>query len=188
MYTETITLAEYPNHRFTVVQDEDASEPITDSGVNVHYYVCESAHYGSSNTEPTGEYSETFDKFLEVFDTDTAFTAFKRWLHVFEGWTWEKIESQTALYNHVGYSQSDWSTLFVCVPDTGDGTATGWAENWSQWARGDVYGVIAEERIECNSSECHGVEDNHYTELESLWGIYADSVEEAATYFATDHL
>lgn len=188
MYSETITLAEYPKHRFTVVQDEDAREPIAESGVNVHYYVCESGFYGSSNTEPTGEYSETFARFMEIFDTDTAFTVFRRWLHIFEEWSWQRIETQTALYNHSGYSQSDWSTLFVCVPNANDGTAVGWAENWSQWARGDVYGVITEKRIPCNSPECHGDENNHYTELGSLWGIYADSAEDAATYFANYYL
>lgn len=188
MYEETITLADYPNYRFKVVQDNDASEPIADSGVNVHYYVCESAHYGSSNTEPNGEYAETFARFLELYDTDTAFTVFRRWLHIFEEWSWRKIESQTALYNHRGYTQSEWATLFVCVPDTGYGTATGWAEEWSQWARGDVFGVIVEKRIPCNSPECHGDEYSHYEELESLWGIYADSAEDAATYFASYYL
>lgn len=188
MYNETITLAEYPKHRFTVVQDMDVCDPIADSGVNVHYYVCESARYGFSNTEPNGEYAETFARFMEVFDTDTAFTAFRRWLHIYEEWSWQKIESQSALYNHVGYSPSEWCTLFVCVPDTGDGTATGWAEEWSQWVRGDVYGVIAEKYIECNSAECHGDEDSHYEESESLWGIYADSAEDAARYMATYYL
>lgn len=188
MYTETITLADYPDYRFNVVQDECVSEPIAESGVNVHYYVCESGFYGSSNTEPSGEYAEIFARFMEVFDTDTAFTVLRRWLHIFEEWSWEKIESQTALHNHVGYSPSEWCTLFVCVPDTGDGSAEGWAEEWSQWARGDVFGVIAEKHIPCNLAECHGDVDNHYEEIESLWGIYADSAEDAATYFATDYL
>lgn len=186
MYAETITLTDHPKYRFQVVQDVGASSPIegVEPAITAH---CVASGYGSI-TKSDDDLTRAYLRFTEYLDEYHAFDVFQRYLKIFHGWTDDQINERVELYEHRGYMQSDWATVLFIVHDEGYGDVQGWAEEWDQWARGDVYGVIAEKRIECESSECHGDEDNHYEEVDSLCGIYANDAEEAATYFATDHL
>ena len=84
------------------------------------------------------------------------------------------------VFNHRGYSQSDWGTVIVESAE-GEDYANNTFDIWSTWAKGDVYGVTVdtEERDECGHW--------HETDTDSLWGIYADDVEVARDYFLNDY-
>lgn len=84
------------------------------------------------------------------------------------------------VFNHRGYVQSDWATVIVESTE-GEDYASNTFDIWSMWAKGDVYGVTVdtEEQGECGYW--------HETDTDSLWGIYADDVEDAREYFLNNY-
>lgn len=166
---ETIEIDE--DNRIVVYYDETASNPIEETGVPVEHYVTR-AGYNSVSDTPTGEFSEAFARFNDALDDPLS--AMRRYLVIFHDWSEERAESQVTVYHHTGYSQSDWAELFVIVPDTGYGTAEGWAKEWSAWAQGDVYGVVHEVRERWINAEDDTEEMSLWNQKDALWGNYLD--------------
>lgn len=192
--SEVVTLEDFPTMRFIVWQDEDAPEPISDSGCPVECLAYREG-YQSIASDNTGKYIDVFKQFYNALgDAEKALRAMKYWLVRFNGWTPEEAEARTLLYSHLGYSQGDWLDMFFIVTEDGYGTPEGWANEWSRWANGDVYVVRAETKIECENLDlCHLDEDDHWTmqndqgvEHMTCGGYYADSPEEAARLHAND--
>lgn len=177
--TVYVTNTDTPGVRYEVVQDGNVSDPIIDSGAPVEHFVVR-AGYTSSTVTPSGELSEVFARFNDEFDN--AIDVTRRYARIFMGYTEAEANTRIALVSTSGHSQSDWAELFVHVSEEGYGTAEGWANEWSQWARGDVFGVSVQTLIPCDSCDCEEWEDG-----DSLWGIYADDAEEVAQYFATEY-
>lgn len=80
-----------------------------------------------------------------------------------------------------GYSQSDWQDLIVWTDTEFDSYMPNVLESVWQWAIGDVYGISLATLTTCE----HGGETERYED--SLWGIYADSYDEAINHFVTNY-
>lgn len=74
-----------------------------------------------------------------------------------------------------GYSQSDWWDVVGYGPSEEE--VKGAINTFAQWLRNDVWTVTVCETVVCDFGE------THREVIESLSGIYADSEEEAITYF-----
>lgn len=179
--TALVELDEYPGYRFKVDPDGDASNPVEDSGCSVDVYAFRGG-YTSTASKVDGDWAAVFARFYELYDAEQALELTQRYARVFKGWTLDETQDRLIIHNMRGYSQSDWQDLFVAVHNEGDGTAKGWAEEWSLWANGDVYGVEAQKLDE--DEEWETVNTPHG--FETLWGIYADDAEEAAKYYAEE--
>lgn len=178
--TVYVTNTDTPGVRYEVVQDDNVSDPISVSGAPVDHFVVRSG-YNSATDSPSGQLSEVFNRFVWEFD-DNGLDVTRRYARIFMGYTEAEANERIALVTTRGHSPGDWAELFVHVSEEGYGTAGSWAEEWAQWARGDVFGVTVQTRIPCDSCDCEEWEDG-----DSLWGIYADDAEEAAQYFATEY-
>lgn len=94
------------------------------------------------------------------------------------------LSERVYLFNHTGYSQSDWAT--VMVEAHSEEAARSTFDAWSGWAKGDVYGVeLVIEKYDADADDWY---DAH--EPESLWGIdgFGLDYEEAATYFLNGYV
>lgn len=101
----------------------------------------------------------------------------RRYLRAFHG-----VED-AFLYEHHGYSQSDWADIWVIVEeaDLHDGNtwtasrevAESIAEEWSDWARGDVYLAESEYRTLADAMEAEDF-DEGWTHHETLSGGIGD--------------
>lgn len=190
-----VTSDEFPNMRFIVHPDTDASDPSEYYGDGVELYVF-AAGYNSCNDTPAGYWSEIFAQFYTDHDNVKALDMVRRFAIIFHGWTREQAENRIMTLSTPGNSPGDWADIFVAVPDENYGCPGSYAEEWSQWANGNVYGVCPERYVPCEHPEtCHGDDDDHWTatndqgvEFDNLWGIYADDVEDAAKYFAENYM
>ena len=190
-----VTSDDYPNMRFIVYPDTDASDPSEYYGDEVELYVF-AAGYKSCNDAPTGYWSELFAQFYNDYDNVKALDMVRRFAVIFHGWTRAQADTRIMTLSTPGGSPGDWADIFVAVPDEGDGSPEGYAEEWSQWARGDVFGVCPERYVPCEHPDsCHGDEDDHWTtsndqglDFDDLWGIYADDAEDAVKHFAENYL
>ena len=180
-----VTLADYPGYVFDVTHDLDASDPVADSGAPVEMYAARGG-YRSTLGDNTGYWIDAHKRFEESFGDDAA-DVLKRFAVAFHGWDKARADDAIHFGTYRGYSQSDWLDVLTVVTEDGYGMAEGWFEEWSQWARGDVYTVGAErfEECDCDCQATHtSREKDNGNELIYVGGIYADDVEEAATYYA----
>lgn len=192
-----ITLDKYPGYRFDVWQDPCAYDPVSESGCPVEVFAYRGG-YGSTADVTTGRLSDMFTRLEGFHDATKALKILRRYLVVFEEWGEDVTEKNVILFQHKGHSPSDWLDLFVAVDDPSPayGYAESWAEEWSQWARGDVFCVKAERFVPCESPDyCHSDEDSHYERvsdqgapLSIIGGLYADDEEEAAKYYAESEI
>lgn len=191
-----VTSDDYPNMRFIVHPDTDASDPIIESGAPVELYAFAGGYCSTLSDNVTGYWDDVFSRFYSQWDEDKALATTRRFARIFHGWSSERAEESLITYHYRGHSQSDWQHLFVAVTEEGYGNAEGWAEEWAQWARGDVFGVCPERYIPCEHPEtCHGDEEDHWVrvndqgvDFDNLWGIYADDAEEAVKHFVENYL
>ena len=181
-----VTLADYPGYVFDVTHDRDASDPVKESGCPVEMYA---AHGGYSSTvsDNDGYWIDAYKRFDDRFNNATE--VLKRFAVAFHGWTVERADDAIHYDSHL--DGSDWLNVLTVVTEEGYGTAEGWFEEWSQWARGDVYTVGAEriEECACGCQATHlSREKDNGNELIYIGGIYADDVEDAAMYYANEEL
>jgi hypothetical protein len=148
-------------------------------------------HSLAENNE--GYWINAFKSFYFALGEDKALNTVRRFAKIFHGW--EDVDNRLTTFHHTGYSQGDWAYLFVAVTEPDSGTALSYAEEWDMWANGQVYGVHAERYVECDSQECHGNEESHWTrstdqglEFEAVWGIYSEDAQIAAEYYANEIL
>ena len=136
----------------------------------------------SGRDEATCELSEVFARAYDTHNADKALDITRRYARVCLGWSKERAEDAIVTYSACGYSQSDWWDILAI---TWDGEyAESLAEEWEQWARGDVWSVMAEYGTVCEQGETHwdtvndqGIDSN------VIGGIYADSAEEAVAHY-----
>ena len=106
--TVYVTNTDTPGVHYEVVQDTCASDPIAESGAPVEHYVVRSGYLSSTDT-PSGELSEVFARFNDVFDN--AIDVTRRYARIFMGYTEAEAGERIALVDTCGHSQSDWSEL-----------------------------------------------------------------------------
>ena len=176
IYDET---ADTPT-RYVVWQDTSAESPATwDADATIMVY----------NTSPRGgrdkatcELSEVFERAYDTHDADKALDITRRYARVCIGWVRERAEGAIVTYSARGYSQSDWWDVLAI---TWEGEyAESLAEQWEQWARGEVWEVMAEYGAECDEGTMHWdtVNDQGINSL-PVCGIYADSAEDAIAHY-----
>lgn len=179
---DIVTIDKFPGIRFIVNQDECAEDPVVESGANVSMFAYRGG-YESTISTPSHYLHTVFLEFLHRFNNDDgmALGALQRFTKVFLG---NSDSVEIALYQYRGYSQGDW--LDILAISEGEGDPVRWCDSWASWARGDVYTVRAEHSSPCSLGHIHwGSADDDIMEL---GGIYADTPEDAARYFATDYL
>lgn len=185
MYSETITLDAHPNVRFEVSQDLDAEDPRTWNDA-VQILTFRSPHYGANNDDVEREAdTRTMEAFGRVYDAtgddEYALKVAQRYARVFE----PDVTVET--FTLRGYSQSDWQDVVIVTPSDGScGTAEGHAETFRQWLYGDVYAVT--ELHPHTWRDDAGNDLTTWEDGDSLSGIYADSAEEAAEYYAAEYI
>lgn len=184
-YSETVTLDAHPNVRFEVSQDFDAEDPREwDREVQILTYRGPRLSRLEDDIERAAD-SRTMEAFGRVYDEsgddEHALKVAQRYARAYEP---DVIIDTFSLR---GYSQGDWQDVVVVTPSDGScGTAESRAETFRQWAYGDVYSVIVQ-----HPHTWHDGDGNTLTTWEdgdSLGGIYADSAEEVAEYYATEYL
>ena len=166
--------------RYVVWQDTDAESPATwDTDNTIMIY---NTSPRSGRDKATCELSEVFERAYDTHDADKALDITRRYARVCLGWSKERAEDAIVAYSARGYSQSDWWDILVI---TWEGEyAEPLAEQWEQWARGDVWEVMAEYGAECDTGTMHwdtvndqGIDSHH------VGGIYADSAEDAIAHY-----
>lgn len=166
--------------RYVVWQDTDTESPANwNSDDTIMVY----------NTSPRGgrdkatcELSEVFERAYDTHDADKALVITRRYARVCLGWVRERAENAIVTYSARGYSQSDWWDVLAI---TWDGEyAESLAKEWEQWARGDVWSVMAEYGEECDAGVMHWdtVNDQGVDSL-AIGGIFADNVESAVSQY-----
>lgn len=183
-----VTLADYPGYVFDVTHDRDASDPVEYLGAPVEMYAAHGS-YRSTIGDNNGYWIDAHKRFDDSFNDATVIL--KRFAVAFHGWDKARADDAIHFATYHGYSQSDWLDVLTVVTEEGYGTAEGWFDEWSQWARGDVYTVGAErvEECACGCQATHTIrEKDNGNELIYLGGIYADDVETAALYYANEEL
>ena len=167
--------------RYVVWQDTDSESPATWNHDNTIMVYNTSPRSGRDKA--TCELSEVFHRvYDEHGDDELALEVTRRYARVCLGWVRERAEGAIMTYSARGYSQSDWWDILAI---TWEGEyAESLAEQWEQWARGDVWSVMAEYGTVCEQGETHwdtvsdqGIESLH------IGGIYADNAEEAASEY-----
>ena len=136
----------------------------------------------SGRDKATCQLSEVFERAFDMHDADKSLAITRRFARVFLGWSRERAENAIVAYSARGYSQSDWWDVLAITWE--EEYAEGLAKNWEQWARGDVWCVMAEYGSECDAGTMHwdtvndqGIDSYH------VGGIYADSAEEAVAHY-----
>lgn len=94
------------------------------------------------------------------------------------------LSERVYMFEHVGYSQSDWATVMVEAYSEEGARST--FNAWSGWAKGDVYG--AELVIEKYDADAAGWYDEH--EPEAIWGIggFESDYDKVADYFLNEYV
>lgn len=185
MYAETITLDAHPGIRFEVSQDLDAEDPREwDNAVQLLTYRGPRLSHLAIDIERAAD-TRTMEAFGRVYDATGddahALTIAQRYARVFE----PDVTIET--FTLRGYSQGEWQDIVVTVPSDGScGAAESHADIFRMWAYGDVYTVT-----EQHPHTWHDGDGNTMTtwdDGDSLSGIYADSAEDAAEYYAANYL
>lgn len=166
--------------RYVVWQDSDSDSPAKwDADATVSIY---NTSPRSGRDKATCELSEVFERAYDMHDADKALTITRRYARVCLGWDRERAEGAIVTYSACGYSQSDWWDILAI---TWEGEyAESLAEQWEQWARGDVWEVMVEYGEECDKGDLHWdtVNDQGVDSL-AVGGIYADSAEGAVSEY-----
>ena len=168
--------------RYVVWQDTDTESPATwDDDNTVMVY---NTSPRSRRDKATCELSEVFERAYDTQDADKALDITRRYARVCLGWTPERAGNTIVTYSARGYSQGDWWDI-LAITYEGE-YAESLAEEWEQWARGDVYCVMAEYGSECDEGVMHWdpVNDQGINSY-PIGGIYADSAEEAVSYYTS---
>lgn len=183
-YSEIVTLDSHPGIRFEVSHDIDAEDPREwNDAVQILTYRAP----WSSQTDDIGNVadSRTVEAFGRVYDMTgddgEALRFAQRYARVFE--------PDVTISTHTirGYSQGEWQDIVVTVPSDGScGAAEGIARTFEQWVFGDVYTVTEQHPHTWRDDD--GNELTTWDDGDSLGGIYADSAEEAAEYYAAEYI
>lgn len=169
--------------RYAVRPDTSAESPATwDADATVMVY---STSPRGGRDKATCELSEVFERAYDTHDTDKALDITRRYARVCLGWTPERAEGAIVTYSARGYSQGEWWDI-LAITYEGE-YAEPLAEEWEQWARGDVWSVMAEYGTECDAGSMHwDTVNDQGIDFYPIGGIYADSAEEAVSqYLAT---
>jgi hypothetical protein len=176
-----VTHDDDPETRYIAMQDTDAESPVHWGWFDVYVY---SASYGGSTDEGRADESMIarafFTRYALDHDAEDALSFARRWATIYEGYTPEQATLSIATYSARGYSQSDWWDVLV-ITDDRDTDARGCAETWEQWARGDVWFVYPERRLECDHEHEHWDREPFF--YAGLGGIYADDAESAVSQY-----
>lgn len=182
--TVIVTSDDDATTRYVVWQDDAAhcDSPNGWAGATAYVYST-SSHSTADDADDT--LSEVFFRvYGEHGDDALALAVTRRYARVTLGWAEAEAEARIVTYSARGYSQSDWWDILSIDPR---GYAEDHAHTWEQWARGDVFAVMAEERIECASEECHGDDDAHWEPGDACGGIYADDAEDAVSHYLANN-
>lgn len=169
--------------RYVVWQDENAESPATwDDSNTIMVY---NTSPRSGRDKATCELSEVFARAYDMHDADKALDITRRYARVFLGWARERAEDAIVTYSARGHSQGDWWDVLAITYE--NDYAKSLAKEWEQWARGNVWVVMAEYGTECDKGTMHWDSVNDQgIDSHSIGGIYADSAEDAVTeYLAT---
>ena len=166
--------------RYVVWQDTDAESPANWNSDNTIMVYNTSPRCGRDKA--TCELSEVFERAYDMHDADKALTITRRYARVCLGWDRERAEGAIVTYSARGYSQSDWWDILTI---TYEGEyAEPLAEEWGQWARGDVYCVMAEYGTECDAGTMHwDTVNDQGIDSDVIGGIYADSAEDTIAHY-----
>ena len=165
--------------RYVVWQDSDSDSPANWNNDNTVMVYNTSPR--SERDKATCELSEVFHRVYEEHRNDRlALEVTRRYARVCLGWTPERAEGAIVTYS--GYSQGDWWDILAITYE--DEYAELLAKEWEQWARGDVYYVMAEYGEECDKGTMHWdtVNDQGIDSL-AIGGIYAESAEDAVSEY-----
>jgi len=167
--------------RYVVWQDSDSESPANwNSDDTVMVY---NTSRRGRRDKATCELSEVFHRvYDEHEDDELALEVTRRYARVCIGWVRERAEGAIVTYSARGYSQSDWWDILAI---TWEGEyAESLAEQWEQWARGDVYCVMAEYGAECDAGTMHwDTVNDQGIDSYPLGGIYAESAEDAVSEY-----
>lgn len=105
---------------------------------------------------------DAFAHYIDRFDAETALELTRRWLRIFHPTSTLVVDIATIS----GYSQGDWLDVVAAVAE-GYGTPESHLDQLRQWAFGDVWVVIPDDKP-------------------AVGGIYADSAEEAVDYYRNE--
>ena len=179
--TVIVTDSDTLNTRYVVWQDEGPESPAEwddDSEVMVYRTA-----YNGRVDAPADELAIVFQRVLDQHNDDTlALLVTQRYARIILGWSParanESIDTKTA---H-GYSQSAWWDI-LAITYEGE-YAKSLAEEWEQWARGDVWCVMLETSTVCDEGGTHwdAVTDQGIDSM-VLGGIYADNAESAVAEY-----
>lgn len=166
--------------RYVVWQDTDAESPANWNSDDTIMIYNTSPRSGSDKA--TCELSEVFARAYDTHDADKALDITRRYARVCIGWTRERAEGAIVTYSARGHSQSAWWDILAI---TWEGEyAESLAKEWEQWARGDVYCVMAEYGTVCEQGETHwNTVNDQGIDSEVVSGIYADSAEDAMSKY-----
>lgn len=185
--TAIVTREDAPDTRFIVWQDETADDPRHEwDDVQLGAY-CAGYRTVADLRDERAAGTGTMAAFLRVYgetgDDARALRVAQRYARALE----PGVTVETS--SHAGYSQSEWADLVIVCP-VGDDSSS-YVEEWSRWARGDVYAVMRETFTECeNPNTCHGDDGDHWQPITDqgvdslvVGGIYADDPEDAVMHY-----
>ena len=166
--------------RYVVWQDTDTESPANwNSDDTIMVY---STSPRSRRDKATCELSEVFERAFDMHDADKALDITRRYARVCLGWSKERAEGAIVTYFACGYVQGDWWDI-LAITYVGE-FAESLAKEWEQWARGDVYCVMAEYGTECDKGDLHwDTVNDQGIDSDVIGGIYADSAEGAVTQY-----
>ena len=167
--------------RYVVWQDSDSESPATWNSDDTIMVYNTSPRNGRD--EATCELSEVFRRVHEEHgDADKALDITRRYARVCLEWSKERAEGAIVTYSARGYSQSDWWDI-LAITYEGE-YAESLAEEWEQWARGDVWSVMAEYGEECDAGTMHwDTVNDQGIDSDVINDIYADSAADAVTQY-----
>lgn len=179
--TVIVTDSDTLNTRYVAWQDEGPESPAEwddDSEVMVY----RTAYNGRVDT-PADELATVFQRVLDQHNDDTlALLVTQRYARVCLGWSKERADNAIVTYSARGYSQGNWWDI-LAITYEGE-YAKYLAEEWEQWARGDVWCVMLETSTVCDKGGPHWEAiDIDGSDSRVIGGIYADSAEDAVAEY-----
>lgn len=145
---------------YSVMHDIDADDPRTwQDNDHVVLYVFRGPRRHATETVPDSLAAEVFDSYCDRYDAEHALPLTKRHLAAFHPDAHIHVTTATIR----GYSQGDWYDVFAATDDE-ECPLADHIEQFRKWCFGDVWTVIPDGKP-------------------GISGIYADSPEEALTYF-----
>lgn len=154
---------------YSVIHDHDAEDPrtfIEDSKVALWAYREPVLSRSVAADRPDNWIIDAFARFYEQFTDEASLEATRRWLRIFH--PEETAITDVGTFSLRGYSQSDWLDVIV-VAEKGYGSAEGHAQEFRNWAFGDIWIVVPDQ------------------DGESLAGIHAEDSEEALQHYLEQH-